>query len=297
MPPLRNNPVDNLDSGMGDLRLGNTVSVGHRLGKKLDEQVAASESKSSTPRVQEQGQQQDWQTVGRTRTISWASPPTQERRAPSTTTGPRRSAYSPPKKPYLKESCLPIEEQNRDLLEIEELKTHSLSKADFKPGLIIRALLHEQDYEASSSRSNITIADKYRSNTNYGPIYTKCRKMIVLALFEDHYTAIPIFTHNGNGLARKKKPEEYVSIVDHRAKYESPPLNFNGQLVTDQMYNGTQLFDAKSTAHVTYALSRKYDLPCVKEGFLTKKSSNRLIKLFNAYAPKYLKDESGRVIQ
>ncbi|KAL8782994.1 MAG: hypothetical protein Q9213_004951 [Squamulea squamosa] len=275
-------PIDSLSAGMGNVKLGSTGSGRPGLANILDKQVATTESKPSIPRSQPQEQEGAWRTP---------------RRTPSTTTGPRRSAYSPPKKPYLKESCLPIGEQNKDLVELEELKSHKLSKADFKPGMIIRALIHEQDYAASSSRSNITVVDKYRSETRYGPIYTKCRKMIVLALFEDHYTAIPVFTHNGNGLDRKNKPEEFVSIKDHRARDESPPLSLNGQLVTDQMFKGSQLFDVKSTAHVTYALSRKYDLPCIKEGCLTKKSSNHLIKLFNAYAPKYLTDERGRVIQ
>lgn len=273
------------------------MSVGNssrppRLTNFLDEnQIAPSESRSSIPPGQEQEETDGWQTVSRKGAVSWADLPPQQRKVPSTTTGPRHSAYSPPNKPYLKQSCLPREEQDKDLLEIEDLK-----KDDFKPGMIIRALLHEQDYEASSSRSNITVADKYRSSTKFGPIYTKCRKMIVLALYEDHYTAIPVFTHNGNGLDRKNKPEEFISIKDHRAKFECPPLSLNGQLVTDYMYQGTQLFDVKSTAHVTYALSRKYDLPCVKEGCLTKKSSNFLIKLFRTYAPQFETDSNGKIL-
>ncbi|KAL8848011.1 MAG: hypothetical protein Q9221_006973 [Calogaya cf. arnoldii] len=253
--PKRPSQVDNLSSEMGNMRLGGSKSGRLRLTNIMD-QVATAEAESSTSREQPQEQADGWQTVStrRRNTISFAEPPNQPKRAPSTTTGPRRSAYSPPKKPYLKESCLPTEEQDKEQLELEALRTHKLAKADFKPGMIIRALLHEQDFEASSSRSNITVADKYRSETRYGPIYTKSRKMIVLGLFEDHYTAIPVFTHNGNGLDRKTKPEEYISIHDHRATYETPALSLNGQLVTDTMLKGTQLFDVKSTAHVTYAL-------------------------------------------
>ncbi|KAL9000726.1 MAG: hypothetical protein Q9169_000762 [Polycauliona sp. 2 TL-2023] len=284
---------------MGSMKLGSTASGRPRLTNILDKHVTNTDAKLSIPRGQPKEQDTNWRTVSTSKrsAVTFADPPNHPKRAPSTTAGPRRSAYSPPKKPYLKESCLPVEKRNKDQLEVEELKGHKLPKADFKPGMIIRALLHEQDYEASSSRSNVTVADKYRSNTKYGPIYTKSRKMIVLALFQDHYTAIPVFTHNGNGLDRKEKPGEFVSIKDHRAKFESPPLSLNGQLVTDTMFNGTHLFDVKSTAHVTYALSRRYDLPCVKEGYLTKKSSNHLIKLFNACAPRYLMDERGRVIQ
>ncbi|KAI4218042.1 MAG: hypothetical protein LQ349_008896 [Xanthoria aureola] len=292
--------MDNLSSGVGNMGLGGSGSGRPRLPNIIDKHIATAEAESSTSRVQPQQQEGAWSTVknGRRSTVSFADPPAQQtRRVPSSTTRPRRSAYSPPKKAYLKQSCLPTEDQDKDLLEVEELKSHKLAREDFKPGMIIRALVHEQDYQASSSRSNITVADKYRSDTKYGPIYTKARKMIVLSLFEDHYTAIPVFTHNGNGLDRKNRPEEFVSIKDHRAKYEVPPLSLNGQLVTDTMFPGAKVFDVKSTAHVTYALSRRYDMPCVKEGHLTKKSSNHLIKLFNAYAPRFLTDERGRVIQ
>lgn len=162
--------------------------------------------------------------------------------------------------------------------------------------MIIRAILHEQDYIATSKGSNITITDRNRTNSRYGPICTKWRKMIVLSKFEDHYLAIPLFTHNGNGLANKARPEEFVSIVDHRFKGDAPRQSRHDPLETEIISDGIELFDIKSTAHVTYALSRKYDLPVIKEGYLKKKSTNHLIGLFNHYAPRKLTDHNGRIV-
>ena len=80
----------------------------------------------------------------------------------------------------------------------------------YRPGLIIRAPLHEQDY--ITANSTITAPDN-RSITpsEFGNIHTKYRKMIVVACFAKHYIAVPLFTHNGRGLVNKKA-NEYVSI-------------------------------------------------------------------------------------
>lgn len=159
-------------------------------------------------------------------------------------------------------------------------------KDEFRPGMIIRGILHEQDYIAASSGSNITITYRNRTESRFGPICTKWRKMIVLCMFQDHYTAVPIFTHNGNDLMYKKKPEEYISIKDHRTKDEVPPQNRHGYLVTENINADIELSDVNIKAHITYSLPRKYDLPIKKEGSLMTDSLNRLITLFNYYAPR-----------
>ncbi|KAL8766087.1 MAG: hypothetical protein Q9209_007053 [Squamulea sp. 1 TL-2023] len=213
----------------------------------------------------------------RQRAISFADDTKHPRRSPpSAAAQSRRSAYSPPKAHYKHE--IPADTKFGGKL---------LLKEQYYPGMIIRALVHEQDFEASSSKSNITVSqDKYRTASDYGTIYTKCRKMIVLAKYEDHYTAIPVFTHNGNGLQHKVKPDEYVSIKDNRTNDECPAQSKHGHLETENMCNGTEIFHVKSTAHITYALARRYDIPVIKEGQLTGRSLNRLIELFNAYAPR-----------
>lgn len=113
-------------------------------------------------------------------------------------------------------------------------------KEEFLVGTIIKAPIHEEDFkwtprppsaEASQtadergrySQSGMsapkTTLKKERhitfSNWN-DPIYTEVRFMIVIALFYDHYLAIPLYTHRGNGLAHKDNKWEYASIKDHR---------------------------------------------------------------------------------
>ena len=168
-------------------------------------------------------------------------------------------------------------------------KSKQIPKEYYKPGMIIRAALHEQDLNARNRRSEITEADRFRSETRFGTIFTKYRKMIVVEKYEDHYIALPLYTHNGKGLEWKARPEEYVSIKDHRQKGDFKPLSRHPALVTEAINDGIDPFDAKSTAHLTYTVSRNYNLPVVHEGQLTRNSFKLLIDLFGQFIPKLQK--------
>ncbi|KAL9036987.1 MAG: hypothetical protein Q9214_005893 [Letrouitia sp. 1 TL-2023] len=204
----------------------------------------------------------------------------------------RQSVYSGGGKSqsHYKQSCLPVDERDPIVLEIEQGKGQRMSKDWFRAGMIIRAVLHEQDYIAACGKSNLTLDDdRYRTNTPFGSICSKRRKMIVLQLYEDHYIAIPLFTHNRTGLVNKRNPDEFVSVQDHRRPGEFRRLSTNKPLVTEHINEGIDLFDPLSTAHVTYGLPRKYDLPITYEGMLRASSLNTLIKLYNDYAPRQKK--------
>lgn len=86
---------------------------------------------------------------------------------------------------YYKQSVLPAEERDPVLLEVEQNKGRKISKALYKPGMIIRAILHEPHFNLASM-----VADKNRTESIFGPIHSKYRKMIVIALYEDHYIAM-----------------------------------------------------------------------------------------------------------
>ena len=90
-----------------------------------------------------------------------------------------------------------------------------LPKQVFRRGLIIRGPLHEQDYQGASSQSNYTVAvtNNNRTESRFGPIHTKVRKMIVVECYQDHYIAVPLFTHGGRGLTNKRAPEEFIRLV------------------------------------------------------------------------------------
>ena len=165
----------------------------------------------------------------------------------------------------------------------------------FKPGLIIRAALHEEDFKAANSimTAGNTVMTTGVTNDctpkdgsgNTRNIYSKNRKMIVVACYARHYIALPLFTHNGRGLENKRE-EEYISVRDHRDR--SPgfkELSMHGSLTTEYIHQGIRFFDRKSTAHITYPLSRKYDLAIIHEGNLEPAAIAHLVNLFNQYAP------------
>ena len=117
--------------------------------------------------------------------------------------------------------------------DLNNSRIQKLTKLLFKPGMIIRALTHEQDFHDTADGSTMTIADKYTTESKFGLIHSKYRKMIVLALYETHYLAIPLYTHNGNGVARKSRPDEYISVRDHRSSGPFTQQTRHGELFTE----------------------------------------------------------------
>ncbi|KAL8965322.1 MAG: hypothetical protein Q9183_003913 [Haloplaca sp. 2 TL-2023] len=169
-----------------------------------------------------------------------------------------------------------------------------LRKEEFKIGMIIRAPLHEQDSKRGQRRggtesslatmaSEATQAEKYVTESHFGNIFTKIRKMIVVALHQDHYVAVPLYTHNGRGLINKAQPDEFVSVKDHRLKEECKGLSRWNPLVTAYVKEGIDLLDPKSTAHMAHPV-RRYALPIVLEGELKSSSIEDLQHLYGKYA-------------
>ena len=162
-----------------------------------------------------------------------------------------------------------------------------LPRQDIKPGVIIRAPVHQQDYRGASRDSEVTaVQDKYVTKSRFGDIFTKFRKMIVVACYENHYVSIPLFTHNGVGLINKKRPEEYISVRDHRNPQKYAALSKNGILVTKYLSSSVNLYEIASTAHITYPVSRTYNLEATPEGELDFESTQDLIALVEKWAPK-----------
>ncbi|KAI4259124.1 MAG: hypothetical protein LQ352_000918 [Teloschistes flavicans] len=171
-------------------------------------------------------------------------------------------------------------------------------KNEYKPGMIIRAPLHEQDSKGGQHRPNgtgssvatmaseATKAEKYTTESRFGTIFTKYRKMIVVALHQDNYVAVPMYTHNGMGLVNKARPDEFVSVKDHRDRNDAhwQQLSKWDPLVTEHLKDGIDLFDPRSTVHVAYPVSRRYALPVVLEGNLRRSSFKILKDLYGRFA-------------
>ena len=178
-------------------------------------------------------------------------------------------------------------------------------KEEFNVGTIIKAPIHEEDFnwtarppsieesEAAEERGryshsgmstqwNTQKKQRHLTFSNWNdPIYTEVRFMIVVALFYDHYLAIPLYTHQGNGLARKHNKWEYASIEDYRG-----PKSFNeGEFLlhTEYLKPDCKHLLPQSVAHVAYPVSRKYALPVAPQGYLTKDSKAYLANVFGQY--------------
>ncbi len=104
-------------------------------------------------------------------------------------------------------------------------------RTEFKVGMIIRANIHESDFKGTSKAEILqasqvsTLVDggqgdrrrkEHRHHGDFGPIYSENRIFIVVNVGEDVYTAIPLFTHEGKGLANIQDKNSWVSVEDHR---------------------------------------------------------------------------------
>ena len=206
----------------------------------------------------------------------------QRRSPPSISASRRPDVYELPHKPpsMFRNSTFGSVNGSPDL---KSSRCQKLPKDLFRPGMIIRGVVHEQDFHNTADGSVMTIADKYTTESKFGLIHSKYRKMIVVALFENHYLAIPLYTHNGNGVSRKSRPDEYISVRDHRSRELFTKQTEHGELITEEINAGIYLFDPNSLAHITHPVARKYNLPLVVEGYLKENSAKRLWTLFNTY--------------
>ena len=178
-------------------------------------------------------------------------------------------------------------------------------KAEFQIGTIIKAPVHEEDFNWTPRPPSIDLsatADEWGAYSHSGmsaprtehkkgrhitfsnwndPIYTEVRFMIVVALFYDHYLAIPLYTHGGNGLAHKDNKWEYASIEDYR----EPRSLQEGRVLlhTEYLKPDCKHLLPKSVAHITYPVSRKYALPVAPQGRLREDSIITLVTLFSDY--------------
>ena len=210
--------------------------------------------------------------------------PRQQRGPPSYATAARthiQNSHQKPLSSYMKQSCLPVDERDPVLELAEQQKGRRLAKEVYKPGMIIRAPLHEPFLPGATD-----MKDRTRTESLQGPVFTKVRKMIVVALYYDHYTALPVYTHNGNGLERKPVTDEFVSIKDHRSQEPFAQLSKHSPLVTQTMIPGIKLMHPKATLHLTYPVSRKYILPATPEGQLDQASTDTMITMYSATIPR-----------
>lgn len=159
------------------------------------------------------------------------------------------------------------------------------NKSEYRPGIIIRAPLHEEDVMRRTPNSP-SVANSYASNSrshvsfsDFGTVYSESRFFIVVELYATHYLAVPLFTYSGSGLRQEHDAQEYASIVDHRSPGKSLKQAAH-ILTTGQLKHDVDVMKPHSVAHLTYPTSRKYNLHVAHQGELSDESTKNLVSLF-----------------
>ncbi|KAG8532749.1 uncharacterized protein KY384_002627 [Bacidia gigantensis] len=135
-------------------------------------------------------------------------------------------------------------------------KFSPMSKSKCFVGKIFRAPVHTEFHDNAGHNRPADVEKTVQ--TKHGLVMTKLRWMIVVVKHEQHYTAIPLYTHNGTGLSNKSEraKREYVSIRDDRLP-DFEGLSKHGVL-TAQMRNEAKDLSRLSVAHLTAGVSRTY---------------------------------------
>ena len=163
------------------------------------------------------------------------------------------------------------------------------NKQNFTLGTIIRAVVHEEEFTNgpkptpfTPSTAMTSTGRQHVTHGDFGPVYSENRFLIVVNNKpRNHYLAIPVYSHKGNGLARKTHRDEYVSVADHRHPENCQQQSAHAPLVAGYL-KGELL--PTSVAYVSYPVSRKYGLPVQQQGRLDEESTKRLISMYIEWA-------------
>lgn len=170
-------------------------------------------------------------------------------------------------------------------------------KSEFKVGMIVRMNIHESDFKGTSkaqiaqASQASTLVDggkgdrrrkEHRHHGDFGPIYSENRFFIVVNVAEDVYSAIPLFTHEGKGLANILDKNSWVSVEDHRQLGKCIQQSEHQPLRTAVLSPECDGLDPVSTAWIPYAFPCRYDVPVAYQGKLNRASARRLVRLHRA---------------
>lgn len=166
---------------------------------------------------------------------------------------------------------------------------------EFALGTIIRGVIHEQDIMntprplPTSVPTAVTNAGKeHVTHGDFGPVYSENRILIVVNNRPgDHYLAIPVYSHKGNGLTKKSHKDEYVSVADHRYLNNCEQQSAHSPLVTEFLKDGVDELLPVSVAYASYPVSRKYGLPVAHQGRLDDESTKRLVAMYLKWGKPY----------
>lgn len=169
-------------------------------------------------------------------------------------------------------------------------------RSEFKVGHIIRMNIHESDFKGTSKEAIAmasqasTLVDsgrdgkhrkEHRHHGDFGPIYSENRICIVVNVAKSIYSAVPLFTHEGKGLAKTDSDErmDWISVQDHRQLDRCQQQSEHQPLCTAYMSPQADILDAVSTAWIPFAFPCRFDVPVAYQGRLDRASAERLVRL------------------
>ena len=169
-------------------------------------------------------------------------------------------------------------------------------RSEFKIGIIVRMNIHESDFKGTSKEAIAmasqasTLVDggkdgrrrkEHRHHGDFGPIYSENRIFIVVNVAKSIYSAVPLFTHEGKGLANTNSDEkcDWISVQDHRQLDPCQQQSRHQPLRTAYMSPQADFLDVVSTAWIPFAFPCRFDVPVAYQGTLDKASTERLVRL------------------
>jgi hypothetical protein len=168
--------------------------------------------------------------------------------------------------------------------EIYGSRGHVYFQKSYKVGVIFSAPLHE------AASKNTVLTDFHVGESNCGPVYTKVRKFVVVACFASHIWALPIYTHNGNGLSKNFNRDEFVSIRDvdedpARVRPAESKYRLLFSVRTEELRNSNykahwNMMSNYAALHLARPICHKYETRCTFMGKLKKESLDYLLKNF-----------------
>ncbi|KAE8453609.1 hypothetical protein EG329_009120 [Mollisiaceae sp. DMI_Dod_QoI] len=151
------------------------------------------------------------------------------------------------------------------------------------PGAVIYTALHNSDFDTP------TRPTKHQTLTYIGVwAYSKKRKFIIVARYDYHFIAIPIYTHEGRGLDNPRHDRnDWIGVRDSSAVNPPPSESNHANLIytrcssiTEDPYGYYHMHE-RSHAHLTHPVSFNWTVECELEGNITPAEDvARLVKLY-----------------
>jgi len=159
-----------------------------------------------------------------------------------------------------------------------------------RPGTIIEYPCH------GATLKPIELGNVNKSISNYGPVFTKLRAVIVVARYQKHATVVPVYTHNGKGITflSKEEKKEHVLLLDEgeqknvkaeakaraKDKAKAKAADEGGPetifAIKDKGFTGNRWFNTTTYVKFTELSSHHYKMGCRLLGKLDRKSLDKL---------------------